>query len=133
MISSKRIFNHYIAFLKAFVLALFVSHVALASLIIEPFNEYDRFNQTELGILNFDGTKVPFSSSLPQQLNIEDLLLLDDDTEDDEFIFSSGLRSSQDFNDYFSKKESNLLERVDLFFTSVPLYLLFKSWKVFLF
>jgi hypothetical protein len=120
------------AFLKVFVLAIFVSHIGLSSVALGIIPKIEAHAKAKSDNLITSDSKTPLSSSLPQQISLEELLILDDDNEENELSFSSSI--SSDFlliGDYLGTIKI-FANSGNSFFTSIPLYLLFKSWKAFL-
>ena len=132
MNQSKRMFNHCMAFFKVFVLAIFVSHIALASAAVGFLPKTEAQQKAKLSTIAIEDSKTPLSSSIPQQLSLEELLVLDDDNEENELTFSASLSSNFQFFEVLTNIQKSAFDSKKSFFANIPLYLLFKSWKAFL-
>ena len=118
---------------QVFVLAIFVSHIALASAAVGIFPKKESIQKAKLSTIAIDDSKTPLSSSIPQQLSLEELLVLDDDNEENELTFSTSLSSNFHLFEVFSNIQKSAFVVKNSFFANIPLYLLFKSWKAFLY
>lgn len=128
----KRIFNLCMAFFKVFVLAIFVSHIALAAAAAGILHKTEALQKANLDSIRKDDLKNPISSSLPQQISLEELLVFDDDNEENELTFSASLSSNFQLFELFSNIQKSAFVSKKSLFANIPLYLLFKSWKAFL-
>lgn len=124
--------NHCMAFFKVFVLAIFVSHIALASAAVGFFPKTEAQQKAKFSSIGKEDSKTPSSSSLPQQQSLEELLVFDDDNEENELTFSTSLSSNFHLFELFSNIQKSAFGSKKSFFVKIPLYLLFKSWKAFL-
>lgn len=132
MNQSKRLFNHCMAFFKVFVLAIFVSHIALASAAVGILTKTEAPQKAKINSIGKEDSKTPSSSSIPQQQSLEELLVFDDDNEENELTFSASLSSNFNLFEVFSNIQKSAFGSKKSFFVKIPLYLLFKSWKAFL-
>ena len=132
MNQSKRILNQCMAFFKVFVLAIFVGHIALASAAVGILPKTEALQKAKFNSIAIGDSKTPLSSSIPQQLNLEELLVFDDDNEENELTFSASLSSNFHLFEVYSNIQKSVFISKKSFFADIPLYLLFKSWKAFL-
>jgi len=101
-------FNHCMAFFKVFVLAIFVGHIALASAAVGFFPKVEARQKAKITSIAIGDSKTPLSSSIPQQLSLEELLVFDDDNEENELTFST----SHSSNFYLFEVLSNIEKSV---------------------